>query len=179
MFKELVKKDNLVLIGGAALAVSTIMYLTGSFFGLAAKKHPVFGVMKPEKGGYAFGKNRPTGFPSQSVAAKVKDFLPNQHAWKHALLNDEARPVHTENLVRYIVTHSYEPRAVAPRMKDIRQLMRTHTSELASLATQLANGTITREEYLAKVKLIAQQVAAELKINIQPKHKPKVSNTST
>ena len=148
MLNELFKKDNLVLVGGAVVAVSAVMYLTGSFFGFATKKE--------------------------------RDFLPNQRSFKHSLLNDNrTRPVHTENLVRYIVTHSYEPRAVAPRMRDIRQLIRTHTSELASLAAQLVNGTITREEYLAKIKLIAQQVAAELKVNIQPKHKPKVSNSST
>lgn len=148
MFKlalsELTKKENLVLIGGAALAISAVMYFTGSFFGFAAKTH---------------------------------DFLPNQHSWKHSLLGHD-RPVHTENLVRYIISHSYEPRAVGPRIRDIRQLIRTHTTELASLASQLANGTITRQEYLAKVKLIAQQVAAELKINIQPRHIPNVSQTS-
>ena len=88
------------------------------------------------------------------------------------------RPVHVENLLRYIITHSYEPRNVIPKIPQIRQVIRTHRPELSSLANQLETGLISREEYIIKLKLIAAQIASELNITIQSKPSWAVSNTN-
>lgn len=136
----------------------------GSFITYYIVKHNIAGVQSFKT------ESNHDNFKIEKRALQEK--FQTEHKKLHEQYKIEKRDIHAgvvqDRIIMYILRHSEDKGEAFKIVPNLRIALKPHVIEIRTAISQLLKGEITKEEFKAKLRAIAKNVANEMQLNLKP-----------